>query len=242
MKVLIVDDEPLILNGLVKIIREMAPLGTEVRAAGNTSEAIATMQVYMPDVTVTDLHMPERDGFELIEEARQSGLCEYFIILTGYEEFDYVRQALRKGVVDYLLKPVAKDEIASLLSQIAEMLPHDSDSEYTLHAKRIRAYVEANYRNDISLESLAELMNLHPHYISRLFKKETGDNFVNYLNALRIREAQRLLRTKRHLPINVIGQRVGFENRHYFTKVFKKYTNVTPRAYRDGDIDRGYAD
>ncbi|MEX1029792.1 MAG: response regulator [Paenibacillaceae bacterium] len=233
MKVLIVDDEPLILNGLTKIINEVAPPGTEIRAANNRSEALAIMQVYMPDVTVTDLHMPEGNGFELIEEAREGGLCVDFIILTGYEEFDYVRKALRAGVADYLLKPVDKDEMAKLLARIAETLPSDSDSEYTIHVKRILAYMEVHYMEDLSLERLADLMNLHPHYICRLFKKKTGDNFVNYLNAFRIRKAQKLLETQRHLPVNVIGQRVGFESRHYFSKVFKKYTGVTPGVYRE---------
>lgn len=236
MKILIVDDEPLILKGLMKIVDEAAPPGTEVRAANNVSEALVVMQAYMPDVTVTDLNMPERNGFELIEEAREGGLCEQFIILTGYEDFDYVRRALRVGVVDYLLKPIDKNEIANLLARIAEDLPPDSDSEYTVHAKRILLYMEGHYMQDLSLEHLADLMNLHPHYISRLFKKETGDNFVNHLNTLRIREAQKLLKACWHLPVNVIGQRVGFENKHYFTKVFKKYTGITPGAYREDGV------
>lgn len=231
MKILIVDDEPLILKGLMKIVNEVSPPGTKVRVANNVSEALVVMQAYLPDVTVTDLNMPERNGFELIEEARKGGLCDRFIILTGYEDFDYVRKALRVGVVDYLLKPIDKNEIANLLARIAEDLPPDSD--YTIHAKRILLYMESHYMQDLSLEHLADLMNLHPHYISRLFKKETGDNFVNYLNTLRIREAQKLLKARCHLPVNVVGQRVGFENKHYFTKVFKKYTGITPGAYRE---------
>ncbi|GBF73483.1 DNA-binding response regulator [Paenibacillus sp. 598K] len=233
MKILIVDDEPLILNGLVKIVREIAPAGAEVRPAGSVVQALAVMQEYMPDVTVTDLHMPERDGFELIEEARRLSLCERFIILTGYEYFDYVRKALRAGVIDYLMKPVDKTEMAALLSSIHESLPSEADSCYTVHAKRILMYMEAHYAEDLSLERLAELMDLHPHYISRLFKKETGDNFVNYLNALRIREAQQLLKSQRQLPVSAVGQRVGFEDKHYFSKVFKKYTGRTPKGYRD---------
>ncbi len=235
MKVLIVDDEPIILNGLVKIIDEVAPLGTEIRAANNMAEAIAIMKMYLPDVTITDLHMPEKNGFELIEAARADGLCDHYIILTGYEKFDYARRALRANVVDYLLKPVDKEEIAEALARIAETLPSDSGSDYTLYAQRILAYIEKHYMHDISLEQLGERMGLHPHYISRLFKKETGDNLVNYLNALRIREAKKLLKMQCHLPVSMIGQRVGFENRHYFSKVFKKYTGVTPAAYRQGE-------
>ncbi|CAM4178520.1 response regulator [Paenibacillus alkaliterrae] len=235
MKVLIVDDEPLILNGLVKIVREAAPTGTEVRWAGNVPEALAVMREFMPDVTVTDLNMPEKNGFDLIEEARECGLCDRFTVLTGYDNFEYARKALRFGVVDYLLKPIDKDEIRELLARIDEELPSESDSQYARHVKRILNYMEAHYMQELSLDRVADLMDLHPNYISSLFKKETGDTFVNYLNALRIREAQKLLRTHHHLPVNVIGQRVGFENKHYFTKVFKKYTSITPGAYREDD-------
>lgn len=235
MRLLIVDDEPLILGGLVKFIKDAAPLGTEVREAGNAFEALEVMKGYMPDVTVTDLHMPEKNGFELMEEAKESGLCDRFIILTGYDDFEYVRRALRWGVVDYLLKPLDKNEIAGLLTHIDQELPSEADSECERHTKRILAYTEQHYMNDLSLDHLAELMNLHPNYISSLFKKVTGDTFVNYLNAFRIKEAQKLLGTHRHLSVSEIGRRVGFENKHYFAKVFKKYTGITPGAYRERD-------
>ncbi|CAM4498898.1 response regulator [Paenibacillus macerans] len=235
MRLLIVDDEPLILGGLVKVIKDAAPLGTEVREAGNAFEALEVMKGYMPDVTVTDLHMPEKNGFELMEEAKESGLCDRFIILTGYDDFEYVRRALRWGVVDYLLKPLDKNEIAGLLTHIDQELPSEADSECERHTKRILAYTEQHYMNDLSLDHLAELMNLHPNYISSLFKKVTGDTFVNYLNAFRIKEAQKLLGTHRHLSVSEIGRRVGFESKHYFAKVFKKYTGITPGAYRERD-------
>lgn len=234
MKVLIVDDEPLILNGIAKIIGESMPLDAEVHTASSVPEALDKMKTCLPDVTVTDLHMPERDGFDLIEEAGEKGLCERFIILTGYEYFEYARRALRAGVVDYLMKPVDKEEIVELLKRIAEELPHERDSgSCAAHAQRIMAYMDKHYMQDLSLEHLAGLMDLHPHYISRLFKKETGDNFVNYLNGLRIREAKRLLIQHQHLTVQAVGQRVGFESNHYFSKVFKKFTGVTPGAYRE---------
>ncbi|MCZ8523000.1 MULTISPECIES: response regulator transcription factor [Paenibacillus] len=233
MKVLAVDDEPLILSGLVKIIQEVAPLGTEVRKAANAYEALDTMKDYMPDVTITDLNMPEKNGFELIEEAKLGGWCDRFIILTGYGEFEYVRRALRTGVVDYLLKPIDKNEIASLLGHIREELPNESDTEYSIHAKRILTYIQIHFRKDLSLDHLAERMNLHPNYISSLFKKETGHTFVNYLNMLRIQAAQELLMSSTELSVSAIGQQVGYDSKHYFSKVFKKYTGTTPGAYRN---------
>lgn len=232
MKVLTVDDEPLILNGLVKIIQEVAPLKTEIFKATNAFEALDIMKDYMPDVMITDLSMPEKNGFELMEEAKSGGWCDRFIILTGYDEFEYVRRALRTGVVDYLLKPIDKQEIASILGRIREELPDESQTEYSYHAKRILTYIQIHYRKDLSLDHLAERMNLHPNYISSLFKKETGQTFVNYLNMLRIQAAQELLMSNNELSVSAIGQQVGYDSKCYFSKVFKKYTGTTPGAYR----------
>lgn len=233
MKVLAIDDEPLILSGLVKIVQEVAPLGTEVRKATNAYEALSIMKDYMPDVTITDLNMPEKNGFELIEEAKLGGWCDRFIILTGYDEFEYVRRALRTGVVDYLLKPIGKDEIESLLGRVREELPNETDADYSWHAKRLLTYIQIHFRKDLSLDHLAERMNLHPNYISSLFKKETGHTFVNYLNMMRIQAAQELLMSNSELSVCAIGQQVGYDSKHYFSKVFKKYTGITPGAYRN---------
>lgn len=233
MKVLTVDDEPLILSGLVKIMQEVAPLNTEIFKATNAYEALDTMKEHMPDVTITDLNMPEKNGFELIEEAKQGGWCDRFIILTGYDEFEYVRRALRTGVVDYLLKPIDKNEIATLLGRVREELPNETDSEYSYHANRILTYIQIHFRKDLSLDHLAERMNLHPNYISSLFKKETGQTFVNYLNMLRIQAAQELLMSNSDLSVSSIGQQVGYDSKCYFSKVFKKYTGTTPGAYRN---------
>lgn len=233
MKILIVDDEPLILQGLVKIVKEAAPVQTEVIAGNNAYEALELMKNNKPDVTLTDLNMPEIDGFELIHEAKQHDLCQRFIILTGYDEFEYARKAIRAGVVDYLLKPINKDEIAALLHQIFKELPKDADSDYRHHAAKILSYIDRNYSQELSLDMLAEYMNLHPNYISSLFKKETGATFIHYLNTLRINEAKKLLVEIRQIPVNMIGSKVGYENRHYFNKVFKKYTGITPGKYRE---------
>ncbi|GGA28652.1 response regulator transcription factor [Paenibacillus physcomitrellae] len=233
MKVLTVDDEPLILSGLVKIVQEVAPLGTEVRKATNAYDALDLMKDYLPDVTITDLNMPEKSGFELIEEIKLGGWCDRFIILTGYDEFEYVRRALRAGVVDYLLKPIDKGEIAALLGRIREELPNESDTDYSCHAKRLLTYIQIHFRKDLSLDDLAEQMNLHPNYISSLFKKETGHTFINYLNMLRIQAAQELLISNSELSVCAIGRQVGYDSKHYFSKVFKKYTGTTPGAYRN---------
>jgi len=237
VRLLIVDDEPLILNGLIKVVRKVAPEGTEIREALNAFEGLKVMQQYIPDVTITDINMPEKNGFEMIEDARLQGICSRFIILTGYDEFEYVRTALRKGVIDYILKPIDQQEIGALLERMKKEIPSTIDADYTRHANRILTYMQIHFRKDLSLDHISEVMNLHPNYICSLFKKETGETFVNYLNAMRIREARKLLTNENDLSVSTIGEMVGYDNKHYFTKVFKRYTGTTPGAFRKNSLE-----
>ncbi|MFC5470939.1 response regulator [Cohnella suwonensis] len=249
MKVMIVDDEPAILKGLLKVVKESAPEYTEVTMANNAFEALEKMTDNRPHVTITDLNMPEMDGFALIAEAKRRELCDRFIILTGYDEFQYALQAIRAGVIDYLLKPIDKAALSVLLHRIAAELPAACLPVECDHADKILGFIESNYAQDLSLDRLAEHLNLHPNYISSLFSKETGTTFVQYLNTVRIREAKKQLTEYPYLSVNVIGSRVGFENRHYFNKVFKKYSGMTPGQYRsvlgisssNGDTNGGIA-
>ncbi len=84
---------------------------------------------------------------------------------------------------------------------------------------------------DFSLNRLAEQMQLNPNYLSTRFKKETGVGFVRYVNGLRVRRAQELLRDMRYRT-NEVADLVGFENPRYFTRIFKDLTGVVPSEYR----------
>ncbi|MFB9278323.1 response regulator transcription factor [Cohnella cellulosilytica] len=241
MNLLLVDDEPLILDGLAKLVERSDLSRVRIRKAADAFEALEIMGEFMPDVTITDLNMPEQSGFELIANARKAMYCDRFIILTGYDEFEYARQAVRTGVLDYLLKPIDETEVLRLLRGVAEQLEASGAeaAESDCHMSRIKPYIEANYREDLSLDTLTSLTGLHPNYISGLFRKETGDTFVHYLNSLRVRKACELLVSQRRTSVNRIGQQVGFENPQHFIKVFKKETGMTPGAYREENRDDG---
>ena len=99
-------------------------------------------------------------------------------------------------------------------------------------AENIRAYINENYHNpDLSLSLVAERFNLNPSYLSGLFKKNTGENFVNYISSLRLENACRLLE-KETLQVGDIAARVGYSNSSIFITNFKKMYGVTPGAYR----------
>lgn len=120
LTILIVDDEPLILNGLMSMIRHRPGGSAVVIGASDAAEALEAAERSRPDLVITDIHMPEMNGLELIEAMQEMSLCERFVILTGYEDFGYARQALRYGALDYLLKPIDKQVLYELLDKVGE--------------------------------------------------------------------------------------------------------------------------
>lgn len=103
------------------------------------------------------------------------------------------------------------------------------------HANIIRNtvhYLRAHCEEKITLEDMAERMYLSPAYFSRVFKRETGENFNSYLNRVRIEKSKKLL-FHRDMKLADIALLVGFEDQSYFTKVFKRVTGQSPLKFRD---------
>ncbi len=122
MRVLIVDDEPNICEGLAILSsRALGPHHT-VACESDPVRALERLEEEQYDLLVTDISMPEIDGLELTRRARSRGLISHVVIVTGYEEFAYAREALRQGAVDFLLKPIDKEELASALRRTDEII------------------------------------------------------------------------------------------------------------------------
>ncbi len=116
LKVLLVDDEYFILQGLMVLIDWEAE-GYEIAAtASNGAEAFDYLKSHAVDLVITDITMPQMTGLELLEKTRAEQISDAeFVILSGYSDFSYAQQALRGGCMDYLLKPVKKEDLQALL-------------------------------------------------------------------------------------------------------------------------------
>ena len=125
---------------------------------------------------------------------------------------------------------------------LAEVLHHFVDYTFDFtevkHSDtiyRIMEYVKSNYSRKITLEELAAYVYLSPSHISSLFRKETGQTISAYINHVRIEKSKFLLR-QAGIPLADIAVLCGFEDQSYFTRVFKKYTGISPRQYRNNAI------
>ena len=97
--------------------------------------------------------------------------------------------------------------------------------------KKALSYISRNFASPITLEDVAKQVHLNPAYFSSIFKQSIGSSFKEYLNMVRIEESKRLLANTDYSVID-IAVATGFEDQSYFSKVFKKYTGLTPKQYR----------
>lgn len=122
LRVLLVDDEPFILQGL-QVLIDWRKEGFEIAAtAANGAEALAFLKENKADLIIADVNMPEVTGLELLSNIREKHLSDaYFVILSGYADFSYAQQAIRYKCTDYILKPVEREGLVKVLQKVAAM-------------------------------------------------------------------------------------------------------------------------
>lgn len=129
MKILIVDDDEIIRKGVRKIIENS---GNNDQIAGEAGDGVGALEMIKTnhdiDLLITDVRMPVMDGIELIKQVRQMNKCIKVIVLSGFDDFRYVREAFKDGVVDYLLKPVKKKDFIDLLTKIHENILEEAEN------------------------------------------------------------------------------------------------------------------
>ncbi|WMJ89972.1 response regulator transcription factor [Anaerocolumna sp. MB42-C2] len=119
LKVIIADDEDKICQLIYKLI-DWDSLRMRVEAiAHNGVEAFELIQLHNPDIVITDIRMPGYDGLEFISKVKEYNESTQFIIISGYQQFEYAQKAIKYGVSDYLLKPIKKDELTAALTKMS---------------------------------------------------------------------------------------------------------------------------
>lgn len=156
-RLLIAEDDSTIRRGLVKVIQEMGLPIEHIQEADNGQSALALCESFRPQIIVTDVRMPLIDGLELIGTIRLEQPDLSFVIISGYNDFEYARKAIQYGVKEYLLKPIEKEELKSALDRIIRQLDAQEDAnrkrimETKYYAEQIEQY-QKNLMWDVMLE------------------------------------------------------------------------------------------
>lgn len=131
-KVLLVDDEYMVTEGLKRLIPFDKWDMEVVATVSHADEALEYVQENPVDVIISDVNMPDKTGLDMIREMKEILPDAAYILLSGYQEFDYVKRAMNLSVVDYLVKPVDKVELGNLLEKIAGQLGERGKKSQTL--------------------------------------------------------------------------------------------------------------
>lgn len=237
-KILIVDDEKFIRNGISAIIGNNFPELFQIELAKNGQEALEIMKKIEFDLVITDINMPFMNGIDFIKEIRQILGNLEIIVISGYDEFEYARQCMKYGVKNYLLKPINDKELVEIVKEtmtstdevISEINEDEKKLEY-VYIEKAKDYIEKNYYKDINMAVVSNYVSLNYSYFSSIFNRDTGMNFSDYLNFVRVEKAKVLLKNIDY-KIHEVSEMVGYKNPKHFTKNFKKFTKLTPVEYR----------
>lgn len=241
MTVLIVDDEAYMLEYMKNLVDWGSYGFDRVLTAAGGSLARDLLCQHKPELLITDIKMPKISGLELSALIDEEDYPTKVIIISGYGDFDYAKQALRYGVSEYLVKPVLREDFVESLERILEKhfeLPAggaagkpDILQDKNDAVEYVKRYIWENFDQDLSLEALGAVVHLHPTYLSKIFKEVSDRNLSAYVTDVKMQKAAELL-VQSDRKVQDIMNQLGYQKSQHFSKLFKERYGMTPNRYR----------
>lgn len=247
--IMVADDEQLERSVLTAILKKNVRV-KDIIEAKNGKEALELNRELNPDIIIMDIKMPGINGIKALELIKNENPNKEIIMLTAYDDFEFIHKVLVLGGSDYIIKPIKPDKIMGIIDNIIDKIENKNielEVRSHIHEKildrnlvneekivyKVAKYIDDNMDKMLKLEELASICNLSPGYFSRIFKKETGKTVITYINEKKVERAKKLLKESKE-PIINISLDLGFDDCGYFIRVFKKITGLTPKAFREG--------
>ena len=221
---IIVDDEAIVREGLVKHF-DWKKYSIEIKGCfADGTDAWEFLKNQEIDILITDVKMVRMDGIELTRRAVEKYHNINVLFISGYGDIDYLKNAIKLGAVDYILKSIDLEELAEAMERTTERIRKRKRYEKEL--------IERKYNEQLSVECLADAVNLSTTYLCSLFKAQTGMTLNDYITRIRMEAAMRMLSdTQKHTY--EICYDVGYLSPAYFCRLFKTYTGKTPKDWRN---------
>ena len=245
-QILLVDDE----RRLREVVALFLSESYDVKQASTGAEAMAILQRDPVVAVVLDYRLPDRSGLEVLTEIRSARPSVPVVMMTGYGSEALCASALRLGVRDYFPKPVNVNDLLDAVRRlVSESSSEDADDdddaslqspplahraptgELELSIQKAMGLIQLRYWDNLSLAGLARELGMSKFHLSRRFREEVGVTFRTYLLRTRLDRAKVLL-TRTQDSITEVAHAVGIGDLPRFDKLFKRYTGLTPSAYR----------
>ncbi|WP_312098470.1 response regulator [Niallia sp.] len=259
--ILIVDDEPKSREGIKKTLENWSNGQNDqyqILLAANADSAIDIMEKQKVNILITDIRMPKITGITMLKTIKDQKHLPVVIVISAYSEFEYAQEALRLGVINYLLKPISKKKLIEAVEDaimidknrervnIISKVVDDKLIDATVTNESAREpiqkalqYIDKHLKEELTQREVADHVYLNPSYFSVLFKEEIHLTFSEYITRRRIQHAKNLLISTK-LSIADIAEESGYKTAKYFIKIFKELEGATPSAYRKANIERAF--
>lgn len=237
-KVMAADDEGYIREALQKLIDWERMNCCLMAVACDGQELIEQIEKETPDIIITDIQMPGKDGLDVCRYIYENASETPIILLTAHSEFEYARAAIRYNVCEYVLKMSIMEELPKAIEKAVHELEErwkepeleKKEESGTLYLQ-MEQYIEQNFKSKVSLDEMASALHANGSYLSRLYKSKSGRNLFDVILDKRIEAAKEyLLHTD--MKTYEISEAVGIEDSGYFSKMFKKRTGSSPKEFR----------
>ncbi len=248
---LLIEDNP----DVVTYVESCLQSTYNILVGNNGQEGIEIALEYIPDIIVSDVMMPIKDGFEVSQTLKSHQLTSHIpiILLTAKADMDSRLTGIDRGAEAYLTKPFSKEELLLRLKKLIESRkvlqayylslsgqasvepkPEEGSPAENEFVLKLNEVVNAQLSNtDFSVEQFAKEIGMSSSQFHRKVSAVTSLSPNKYIRHIRLSKAQSLLRSS-DIPINSIAYDTGFNDPGYFSRVFKKKYGVTPVEYRSG--------
>ena len=243
---LVIEDNP----GIVSYIQSIVKDSYYMHVATNGQEGIDKALAIIPDLIISDVMMPEKNGFEVCDILKKDELTSHIpiIMLTAKADMSSKIEGLETGADAYMTKPFEKNELLIRVKKLLELrkklqayygdgeisvadFPKYESMEY-LFVTKIHSYIEENFQDpQLSVITISEALNLSHSQLYRKLKAVTGKTLSQFIRSARLQKATFLIQTT-DLTIAEIAYEVGFNDPNYFTRAFKKEFNKVPGELR----------
>ena len=250
---LLIIDDPQSCEAVKKLINWADYGFTVVMTAHTYIEGVNLALDRHPHLTLLGTGIGSFLGYELADHLRSIGIRNSFAMMSAERDPEVIIEAMRAGAKDFLRKPLEEGELRAFVERVvlhdlggalpqADAVPPDMDpvlgvpySSLSKITNKIIMIVKANYRQPQTLTAIAESMHMSGKYIGRIFLRDTGIKFSEYLMAYRMLEARKLIAGTQE-KISVIAGMVGYVQLNNFYIHFRNYFGVSPSALRNFEI------
>lgn len=232
--ILVVDDEPGILELHTRLVQRLSP-ACRVVQAHDGRRALSVMQQTRPDLVLLDLMMPELDGFGVLQAMHADETLRNVpvVVLTAQTLTEADMERLNRGVAAILGKGVfsAQEVLTHIESALAHR--HKLGSATQRLVRKAIAFIHAHYAESLTRDKIASHVGVAEGYLTTCFHHEVGIPPMTYLTRWRIKQARALLEADEH-SVTGVALSVGFSDSAHFSRVFQREVGVSPNAYRRG--------